>query len=253
MSSKSFIIFDAFSEYGHFRKFNTTTSPLSYSIPGPTAVVGLVGAILGIERENDRRKIREGNQSLRDTFTPENTKMGIRILNRIEKVHIAFNLLDTGSAESFFNISNRTQIEYEILKNPAFRIYFDWQHPRRSDLINRIKERRFHFNPYFGLSQFTANVVWVGEKEGKKTQTDDYMEFSSVLNLSLFSETQNPINFDHVKTHHLRVETVPIEMRADRIITRYGEILMETSGSPITALASQQSYSVEDEGNIQLL
>lgn len=253
MSYKSFIIFDTFSEYGHFRKFNTTTSPLSYSVPAPTALIGLLGAILGIERENDKKKVTEGNESLRDAFTPKNTRMGIRILNKVEKVNIAFNLLDTGSPQSFFNITNRTQIEYELLKNPSFRIYFDWQHPRRSELIDRIKLKQFHFNPYLGLSQFTANIIWVGERKGKQIDTNDFVPFNSILNLSLLTEKDNPVNFDLIKTQHIQVETIPLEMRTDRVITRYGEILMETSGNVITARASQQSYSVEGEGNIQLL
>ena len=52
MTSKTAIIFDVYGEYGHFRKFNTTTSPLTYSIPTPSAIFGLLGAVLGIERED---------------------------------------------------------------------------------------------------------------------------------------------------------------------------------------------------------
>lgn len=253
MNFKSFIIFDTFSEYGHFRKFNTTTSPLSYSVPAPTALVGLLGAILGIEREDDKKRVRGGSESLREVFTQNNTKIGIRILNKVEKVNVAFNLLDTGAPQSFFNITNRTQIEYELLRNPSFRIYLDWQHPRRNELIDRIKLKRFHFNPYLGLSQFTANVTWVGEKSGKQIKTDDFIPFNSVINLSLLSKSQDPVNFDLIKTQHVQVETIPLEMREDRVISRYGEILMETSGHPITAIASDQTYTIADEGNIQLL
>ena len=48
MNSKELLIFDIRGEYGHFRKYNTTTSPLTYSIPTRTAIAGILGAILAI-------------------------------------------------------------------------------------------------------------------------------------------------------------------------------------------------------------
>ena len=57
MNYKGILIFDISSEFGHFRKYNTTTSPLSYSIPTRTAVAGILGAILGMEREIGRAHV----------------------------------------------------------------------------------------------------------------------------------------------------------------------------------------------------
>ncbi|RMG82383.1 MAG: CRISPR-associated protein Cas5, partial [Bacteroidetes bacterium] len=51
MKPHKLLVFDISGEYGHFRKFNTTTSPLTYSFPPLPALAGLLGAILGIERE----------------------------------------------------------------------------------------------------------------------------------------------------------------------------------------------------------
>ena len=64
MNYKEILIFDISSEYGHFRKFNTTTSPLTYSIPTRTAVVGIIGAILGLEREISEGKFKEGTEPI---------------------------------------------------------------------------------------------------------------------------------------------------------------------------------------------
>ena len=117
MISKTALIFDIFGEYGHFRKFNTTTSPLTYSIPTPSSIFGLLGAILGIEREDSHNKIGEKKEHLREVFSSKNAAVAVRPLSEIKKVNIGFNLLDTGSYQSFFNVTNRTQIEYEILNH----------------------------------------------------------------------------------------------------------------------------------------
>ncbi|MCG8323285.1 MAG: type I-B CRISPR-associated protein Cas5b [Cytophagales bacterium] len=253
MNSKSFIIFDVFAEFGHFRKFNTTTSPLSYSIPTPTAIAGLIGAVLGIEREDNKNKVKQGNTPLRWVFSPKNTKIGIRVLNKVNKVNIGFNLLDTDSPQSFFNIISRTQIEYELLKNPVYRIYLDWKHPRRSELIDRLTNKQFHFNPYLGLSQFTADMTWVGEKQGKKIESHNYVPIHSAINLSQLSDKETPVDFELMKKQQIQVETLPIEMKSNRVITRYGEVLVETTGNPILSKVSNEAYAIEGEGNIQLL
>jgi CRISPR-associated protein Cas5h len=58
------IVFDIWGDYGHFKKFHTTASPLTFSFPPPTAVIGIVAAILGIDKEN-----------YWDTFSHDNTRL----------------------------------------------------------------------------------------------------------------------------------------------------------------------------------
>src|SRR5699024_12585579 len=112
MNSKKVIIFDISGEYGHFRKFNTTTSPLTYSIPTPSAVIGILGAVLGIEREDSNGKMPDGKEFLHTIFSAQNTRIAIRPMAKFKKVNIGFNLLTTlNSTKSFFNITNRTKIK----------------------------------------------------------------------------------------------------------------------------------------------
>lgn len=253
MISKTALIFDISGEYGHFRKFNTTTSPLTYSIPTPSAIYGLLGAILGIEREDSHNKIREDKEHLRAIFTAENAAVAIKPLSEIKKVNIGFNLLDTGSTQSFFNIKNRTQIEYEILKDPKFRIYLNWEHSLKLELSERLKNRRFHFNPYLGISQMTANIDYIGKKPIIEISGKDYENFNSAINLSEIQSEKPPIDIDYIKDRVFQVETFPLDMQIDRKIKRYGEILVEMNGDSVRAIPNQKSFSVAEEGNIQFL
>lgn len=47
------LVFDVWGDYAHFRRFYTTTSPLSFPIPPRTALCGLIGAIIGLEKEGN--------------------------------------------------------------------------------------------------------------------------------------------------------------------------------------------------------
>lgn len=253
MISKTVLIFDVSGEYGHFRKFNTTTSPLTYSIPTPSAIFGLLGAVLGIEREDSHNKIREGTEHLREVFSSKNASVAVRPLSEIKKENIGFNLLDTGSYQSFFNVTNRTQIEYELLKDPKFRIYLSWNHRLKSELTERLKNKSFHFNPYLGISQMTANMEFVGEKELIEISEKDYIEFNTVINLSEIESEKALIDVDFIKERVFQVETFPLDMQIDRTIKRYGEILVEMNGDSVRAIANKNSFTIENEGNIQFL
>ena len=83
MKSKA-IVFDIWGDYAHFRKIETTTSPLTYFIPTGTALAGLISAMIGLKRD-----------SYYDLFSPENTRLAIRIINPLRKTRINISLMDT--------------------------------------------------------------------------------------------------------------------------------------------------------------
>ncbi len=250
MKSHRILVFDISGEYGHYRKFNTTSSPLTYSIPTRSALSGVLGAILGIEREIAPGIFPEGVVPVNELFSPTSCNLAIQLLNPVKKVNIGFNLLDTGkSASSFFNIKNRTQIEFELLKNPKFRIFFSHSDESIfSEVSKRIKTVSHHFTPYLGLSQFTAVIDWIDETTATPASSpDDYFEIHSVINLSKLSK-QQPIKFEEL---FYSTDTLPMSMRSDRVITEYAEILIEKTGRPI--LAKTPSFWKTNFGNIIFL
>lgn len=250
MKSLKLLIFEISSEYGHFRKFNTTSSPLTYEVPTRTALAGILGAILGIERELSHNVYPDGAIPVNELFNSENTGIAIQVLAPIKKVNIGFNLLDTGkSPSSFFNIDNRTQIEFELLKHPKFRIYFSHENEAIfSELAERIKNVRHHFTPYLGLAQFTTIVDWIGEEVATlEDAISEYSNIQSIVNLSSITH-DNPIKFDDA---YYTTDTMPIAMQRDRIVTDYAEILLERHGKSIQVKTN--NYYKTSYGNILLL
>lgn len=76
------VAFDIWGDYGHFRRFFTTSSPLTYSFPPPTAVRGIVGAILGLDKDAYL-------ESTADLY------VGVRILMPVRRVRWEQNLIFT--------------------------------------------------------------------------------------------------------------------------------------------------------------
>ncbi len=253
MHSDNLLVFDIASEYGHFRKFNTTTSPLTYSIPTRPAIAGLLGAILGIEREQSPGKFRDGVIPISEVFTKDKAGIGVQIINPVKKVNIAFNLLDTEkTASSFFNIKQRTQIEFELLKDPCFRLFINLKDETIFEqLVNRVSENRTHFTPYLGLSQCTATVSFKGFSKFERLITSDFQEVVTAVNLSNTNQ-DDPIQFNHSIDFKYTSDTMPVVMLKDRIVTEYSEVIVETNGKTIQ-VKSNEIYQTDGFGNILFL
>ena len=80
------LVFDVWGDYAHFRRFYTTTSPLTFPIPPRTAICGLIGAILGLEKTN--------NEYLK-YFKLKDAFIGLRLLKPVKKTIISENFIHT--------------------------------------------------------------------------------------------------------------------------------------------------------------
>lgn len=250
MQSEQVIVFDIEGEYGHFRKFNTTTSPLTYAVPPRTALVGMIGAILGIEREQGVGLYAEGQIPLADWLAPDKAQIAVQVLNPIQKVQMAFNLINTKS--SFFNIENRTQIEFELLKRPKYRVFLRWNDEKMiQDLTERICTRTNHFTVCLGLSQFIAQANWVGAYSYESVNSNEFQPVISAVKMSLL-DTNEPVKLQNNPQFRYTSDTHPIYMMADRLVKEYAEVLIETNGQPIW-VKSNAIVTVGDMGNILFL
>ena len=92
MKYKELLIFDIIGEYGHFRKYNTTTSPLTYSIPTRTAIAGMLGAILGMERETSDGHYAEGFEPVQEFFSKEKSGIAVQVMQPVKKENIVLRL-----------------------------------------------------------------------------------------------------------------------------------------------------------------
>jgi|Deesub1362A_J573_1020465.scaffolds.fasta_scaffold01513_8 CRISPR-associated protein Cas5h len=220
-----FAIFDIWGDYAHFRKYYTTSSPLTFSIPPRTALIGFISAILGLDKDEYLKHM-----------TKDKCHIGVRILAPIKKVRMGQNLINTKDgywvpvARGFHE--PRTQIRFEYLKNPKFRIYF--RHTDEAvykDLLTKLRDHQSVYTPYLGLSELLGNFSFVGEFKIKKTLSNtDFLDVHTVLPLDLVDKLEilqpGRIFFK---------ERVPTEMLPGRVVTEYRDVIYEVEGKPIKA------------------
>lgn len=252
MNSKELLIFDIRGGYGHFRKYNTTTSPLTYSIPTRTAIAGILGAILGMERETRDGVYPEGAEPVQEFFSKEHSDIAVQIMRPVKKENIGFNLINTVNWNSYYTISRgRTQIEFELVKDVHYRIYLGMADEQKfKELTERIQNKRHHFTPYLGLAQFTAQVDFVQRTTASNVSSNgEFTEIITAVNMSKL-QGEPPVEFQ--REYFYSANNMPIAMNRDREVLEYSEVLIEKNGNPLRVRVSDY-YTVDGVGNILFL
>ncbi|MBD3211460.1 MAG: type I-B CRISPR-associated protein Cas5 [Candidatus Lokiarchaeota archaeon] len=264
------LIYDIYSSYGCFKKYYTTSSILTYDFPPKTSLIGMVGSILGYNRNS--KEIKKLND----------TKIGVCILNPINKIHQGINWLNTkvknvkkieDEIQSYFEpikkysnndfygfvgINKNKPSSLQLLKNPKFRIFlsienFD-EYPKFS---NSIRNHHYYYSPYMGQTEFLCSVNYVDEIESELKKCDlesNYIIMNSIIPQSYLLKKEDQHQIDIPEESSIIVEQMPLEYNND--ITEFHKIIYDKSREPIKVLVKEyykiSSQSLEEDYNIIL-
>lgn len=230
------LVFDIWGDYAHFKKYYTTTSPLSFSFPPRTTVAGIISAIIGLDK-NEYLKF----------FAKKDASIGLRICQPIKKVRIAENLIDTKTAISMGKIKNRTQIRFEFLKDPKYRVYINHSDKDMyTKLKDYLKSHKSVFTLSLGLSENLANFEYIGEflasnKTGQQ-QIDSVIPVDCIIGDRV----------DFGENGEYFTSTIPVEMSPERIVSEYREVLFERNGRKIK-VDIKEYWALSNGENITIL
>lgn len=214
------IVIDVWGDYAHFKKIYTTSAPLTYSFPPRTAISGLIGAILGLDKGEYFRH-----------FLRMDAKIGCKIIMPIKKIRIGENHLNADSIKNMHLIKNRNPTRREFVKDPKYRIYISHSD---EDLYNNLKfllvNHQSIYTPCLGLSQLICDFSYVGDFGLEKLDDGLHAIDSVVPGRCIISP-----EFEEGKEYFS--EILPNEMNDGREVTDYSEILFERNGKEIKAKA----------------
>jgi CRISPR-associated protein Cas5h len=220
------VAFDLWGDYAHFRKYYTTTSPLTFSLPPRTVLMGIIGAICGLKKE-----------SYLAALSHESVGIAVSLIHPVAKVRIAENLINTKIAPLMARIpsqSGHIQVRFEFLKNPRYRVYVSLKDAKlQSRLKEMLAAHKCVYTLYLGISELIANFCFVGEYEGEATTPDDFVTIRSAVNSDVIRE----LSIEEGKEYFS--ERVPCDMGDDRVVTRFSKIVYERTAQPIRAMVTE--------------
>lgn len=223
------VAFDLWGDYGHFRRFFTTSSPLTYSFPPPTAVRGIVGAILGLDKAAYLK-------------VTADLVIGVRLLRPVKRVRWGINLINTKSRSRGkfeptlirWNKENKqphTLVKTEYLKEARFRIYIGGGISLLDDLEGLLREHRTHYTISLGLSEMLADFAYAGTYRAQPLPPGAY-EVTSVFPVDVLE------GLDSLQAGvKLGKERMPIYLYPDRTPLLYQDVVLEVHGWPVKVRA----------------
>jgi len=213
------IAIDVWGDYACYRRGYTTTSPLTYPIPPRTALAGLVSAILGKEKDSYWR-----------SFQLTNALFGVQLLSPIRKIRITQNLIDTKVGWNLKETKGqRTQIPFEYLKSPKYRIFF-WTSAMEEleKLRELVSNHKSIYTPCLGLSECITNFEFVDEftEIHEKSAGDIGVDISTVISGDNFEiKIEKGKKYGKVR--------IPHTMNTERVVTKFADVIYEENGEPI--------------------
>ncbi|MEJ5283629.1 MAG: type I-B CRISPR-associated protein Cas5b [Brevinematales bacterium] len=218
------IIFDISGPFANFRKFYTNSSSSTYIVPPRTVISGLIAGIIGKPRD-----------SYYEEFSIDNANIGVKPLTKAKKLTQTINYYN-------IEIKNKTlryQVPMEILvpekRNElvSYRVYFYHKEEEIfNDFLSRLKDRRFIYNPYLGITEFLANINFVSfldDKSVKKVEIneEDFIEVEGCFNIKYI------IKLDTSSNPPVVVNRMPIQFKENRELDLFGEYIVEKNCSTI--------------------
>lgn len=158
--------------WAHFRKVETNNNPLTHDFITKTALVGLIGAVLGKER-NDMKPL---FPQLCDDLL-----YGVRVNKHVHKQSWGFTL------RSASNLYDKAPKQMEFLRNPDFTVLLALRNERSADLFyeftSAVKIGKAHFQPVFGIHNCPADLYFVesgeiGEQQNGEFETKGFIASS---------------------------------------------------------------------------
>ncbi|MDI3543337.1 MAG: CRISPR-associated protein Cas5h [Candidatus Atribacteria bacterium] len=233
------LVFDIYGDLAHFRKFYTTSSPLTFPFPPPSTIKGMLGAIVGVDKKDYLR-----------VFSSDYCKVGLQILKPVKKIRLGLNHINT--KQNYWiptkrgSHGARTPIRAEFVKDPGYRLYISHQDQAIfEDLVRKVKNHEAVFTPSLGLSELLADFRYQKVIEVEEREEERVADLVTVVPLPYLEGLR--INFEKGKKYFK--ERIPVRMNEERVVEEYQEVIFESEGKPIQA-ETRKSWEGEESGGL---
>jgi CRISPR-associated protein Cas5h len=144
------VLFELKGNWAHFRKPETNNNPLTHDFITKTALIGLIGAVLGKER----KEMAELFPSLSDDLL-----YGVRVNNAVKKESWAFTL------RKVVDVLEKAPKQMEFLKNPVNTIALALKDENSIEIFEQffiaIERSEAKFTPVLGLHNCPAELGYL--------------------------------------------------------------------------------------------
>jgi CRISPR-associated protein Cas5 subtype I-B len=139
-------------EWAQFRRAETNNNPLSHDFITKTALIGMIGAVLGIDRDTMKAQF---------PILSEDIKYGVHIRNNVTKQSWGFTLRSAGHAWE------KSPKQMEFIRNPHYEVIIGLQNNRSEKIfdcfVEACRNGQACYEPVLGLHNCPAEIFFIEE------------------------------------------------------------------------------------------
>ncbi len=226
------VSFDLQSDFGFFRKPDANnTINLSYNILHKPALLGVLGAIIGLDGYKEKGKFPEYYEKFKSL------PIGIEPLNH-EKGNFQKTVIKYSNTIGYANNGSTYLTEEATLIKPSYRIYLllEQENEHQNKLFNYLKEGKTEYIPYFGKNEFP---IWWDkdsfvEYEFEKTEViNESYKIRTVFEKKEIIKNNKELSFDlfnvqNTDSPYIYFERLPKGFNEELIQYELGEFVYTT-------------------------
>lgn len=206
--SANLIRFTLTGRFAHFAHAVSQMDIPTYPVPPRTVILGLAGAILGLDRTQTPIILASANISVGGAVAATHWHRGL--------------------FRNFPQDHETKRVRQEWLVSPRYTIWLSLPNPYHDELADRLLTRRWHFTPYLGISEMLADLQNVTIVPSVVLPNGEY-PVCSIIPAAVGNIDRRAAVRDH---YALRLETLPRSVSPDRDFT-HERYWIEAYGRPV--------------------
>lgn len=213
--------------WAHFKKPETNNNPLTHDFITKTALIGLIGAVLGVDRKDMRPLFPQLSEDL---------LYGVEVKKPVKKESWGFTL------RKAVNLCEKAPKNMEFIKGPEYLVAIGLFNERSEEIFSRfvlsIKSSEAKYTPVLGLHNCPANLEYVSDGEYSEKLIGRFTAKCFVSNKHILDISQN-------RTFRIGLDKIPTFQNDDfwNLPDKYREVIYPSGGNEITVSGDYYEYS----------
>jgi len=186
------VVFNAYGNWGHFRKVDSNNNPLTHDLITKTALIGLIGAVVGIDRLQMRKLF---------PVLSEGIIYSVAVNSRVIKESWGF------TARNIREPLSKAPKQFEFLRMPNYTIVIALKNEECKDVFLKFCDYLYSekaiFTPVFGLHNCPANLRFINKGQFSDIKNGEFQTKGFISNdhkLRSLEKINFRIGFDKIPT-----------------------------------------------------
>ncbi|KFD40529.1 CRISPR-associated protein Cas5 [Peptococcaceae bacterium SCADC1_2_3] len=220
--------------FGHFLRADAGASALSYPVPPRTVIMGIIGAVLGLAKDQPQEFLEPMHVAVAGSIPV--THWHKAKLRKDPPESLPWMVKSTQKQDRNTGPEKATLITQEWLLNPSYEIWAALPEPYQGKLEARLREHRWHFQPSLGLSEMMTDLEYTGTIETEKLPEGTYSVETVIRQENIQLDIEN-VYQGKLAINLLRM---PRTVTPERVFS-HARYLLEKGGRPV-AVRTGEAY-----------